>query len=256
MAHEYDEDIEEIEDEIEDFSIEELQELDDLNRLELSRKDRVTKFINDMERPERVLQLSSDDETTDENPINNDGATIEDDKAATDGDGKDVKTPSDTEGGSDADSKSTSKIQFGIFDFFELEKVPDWYNAFLIIGSEFSHDKTCKIETLQAERKEIFSIVSTAQNLTDEQRTYYQARYQILETAINERVEGRKTISERLEFPKQMKEKFGEAFKAWVESLKLNYELSPGLLLLFMFLASLLYAAGVVYMSQKKYQSV
>lgn len=242
-------------DDIEDFSIEQLAELEDLKRLEADRRARVAQFVNDMERPERVLAMSDDDDNG-ETSDNTDKAEETDTKDLTDGDGtftpETATETADTEGG----DGSTSKIKLDIFSFLELEKIPDWYNAILINTTEFGHDRFSKIEDLIEERKQNYAIMSTSTTLTDEQRIYYRQRYDVLDKAIAERVEGRKTIAERMEFPQPMKQKFGEAFKGWIETLNIRYELSPGVLLLIMFVASLIYASTVVFITQKQYQKV
>lgn len=246
--------------EIEDFSIDQIAELEELERNESERRSRVSQFINDMERPERVLAMSDDDkdETTNNTETNKEDAAT---KEFVDGNGTFTQEPTETidptattDNNTEGGGGGSSKIKFDIFSFLELSKVPEWYNLILIHGSEVGHDRFSKIEELIEERKQIFAVTSTDKNLTDDQRTYYKNRYDIVDAAINERVEGRKSIAQRMDFPQPMKQKFGEAFKGWIESLNIQYELSPGLLLLIMFVASLLYAFGVVYMTQKSYQ--
>jgi hypothetical protein len=242
-----------IEDIADELSPKELAELENLHERELQRQNRSKDFVQMMTRPETVKSEKISDNTEGSSmpsgePTNTDGdgTTGDGDGTATDGDGKKAEN---TEGSPDKE-----KLNIPIKDFLNFEKIPEWYNQGLIFLSEFGHDIACDMKLLQDERKHIFSVVATQKDLDDAQRKFYQTRYDDLEKLINDRLEGRKTLAQRLDFSKDLKDKFGEAFQKWLESIDFNFKLTPLQALILMVFASLIYSGFVIYSTQQEYK--
>lgn len=236
--------------ELDELSPEELQQLEAIATGEQTRKDRISEYVEAMKRPEDVIALTSDASETSKNAENTEGSPSDADGNGGATSDEAAKTGENTEG----DKKE--KMSIPIFDFLELDKVPDWYNQFLIWVSKNSHDHFARVKQLEEERKYIFSVVSTQTDLTPDQREFYIKRNAVVESLLEERAKGKASLMGSLDFPQHLKDKFGEAFKRWVESINWNITLTPFQMLLLLVVVSIIYSIVMVAMSQKDYRSV